>query len=252
MFTLTVEADGLFRKFTTLAGAADDLRKPLKQWGHEKMAEIKAIYAAQEFAPLAQSTIQHRAERGLRTLENKLAYDVRKALKRARIAREKDQAPRGLISRVLASRKTTRIEQDILSSQTRGVQNRTAVLAEFHRQHHKSKEKASFSDRLSLKQLTVKQMSSLDDRTARAVARQTGKPILGGLNRTLKMEVVPGGVKISSLTKYHWSEVHNSGGTGNKGASIPERKTIELTEKNLDRLGEILVEHHLVPAFKGA
>lgn len=243
-FTIVVNIDGLERKFDTLAELADDLEPPLRMFGAYLLRRTRARYKAQEFAPLAESTIQKRANKGMHSLERKLQGDVRKAMRRARKSRNE---PRGVLAKIFETA-NDRAMQDVLSSSSRGAQNRLAVLAAFQ-QHHGStwgKKGGVLADKVQAKSLSLKQNISLLQREGRAVMRQIGKPILGGLDRTLMIDVDEDTVTLKSQTHQEWSAAHNEGATVGRGAKLPERKTIFLEASDLDVFESILKDHHMV------
>lgn len=236
MFWVKVNLDGIEHKFDTMANSARDLEKPLAIFGGYMKKKALKKYEAQDFAPLAASTLAARASKGVHSLERKLSRDVKRATKKS----------------------TEKLGGDALAAiqavSTRGVRNRLAVLAEFQRRHP-----ATYAARAGgvmagagLKPLSFKQAVSLNARTDRAVARAVGKPILGNLTRSLTVEVGSGSMTLASRTAEGWSEVHNEGGTAGHGAAIPERRTIEVEPSDLSVLTSILQSYLLLPFQKGA
>lgn len=236
MITVVVNIDGLVRKFDTLADSAEDLSKPLRQFGGYLRKKAQGRYKAQDFVPLAASTIKKRATKGLKSLDKKLQRDVRKALKKARSQR----APRGFLERLLTSKGVQRSMDDALGMQTKGARNRLAVLAEFRNQHKFTKSRLEVA--ADAQPLSVKQLASLGNKTDKAVGKAVGRPILGGLPKTLKVIVEGAIVTLKSLTHETWSEVHNAG-----DGHVPKRETIKLDAGDLDVFGAILEEHLLTP-----
>jgi hypothetical protein len=247
-FSVNVDIEGLQHKFDTTAELADDLDKPLRVFGAYLLRKTRARYKAQAFAPLAESTIEARAKKGLQTLERGLKRDVRRAFGRARAARGK----RGLVARLLSSQ-SQRALDDVLATQSRGVQNRQAVLAEFERNRGArwGAKGGKLADRVQAKSLNINQRIGLLQREARAVMRQVGKPILGGLDRTLQIFVEEASVTLKSATHEEWSEAHNAGATVGHGAKLPERKTIFVEQSDLEVLRSILIDHQLIPFQEG-
>lgn len=250
MWTVVVELDGLNRKLDTFADSAGDLEKPLGIFGAHLRRRALERYKAQNFAPLAESTIEKRALKGMHSLGRKLQGDVRKALRRARQARQRE--PKGFLARLLDQKQSLALE-DALSVQTRGVQNRLAVLAEFQRHHglNWGKKGGTFADRIQAKPLTFKQNISLAQREARAVMRAVNQPILGGLPRTLVVVVESGTVTLRSATHEKWSEAHNQGATVGHGSKLPKRETIKLESDDVEVLVAILKHHLLLPFAEG-
>lgn len=238
-WSVSVNLDGLNRKFDTLADSAGDLEKPLAILGARLKQKALKRYKAQNFAPLAESTIQKRAQKGMGSLERKLHSDVRKAMGRARKAR----GPKGLLEKLL----TSKAMDDVLSSQTRGVQNRLAVLAEFQRHN----DPLGLKEKVEGRKLTLKQQASLAQREARAVMRAVSKPILGGLDKTLVVVVTDGKVTLESATHQKWSKAQNDGATVGHGATLPERKTVELEQDDLTFFEAVLKSHLLLAFEKG-
>lgn len=243
MFTLEVNSAGAERKFELASYAMEDLTEPLKRFGAYLRAKALARYKAQAFPPLAEATVEKRAQKGLRSLERKLQQDVRKALGRAR----KGRAQRvGLLDRILTSASVRHAAEDAVNSQTRGVQNRLAVLGQFQQWHRKG-----LKDKAQGRALLPKQKISLLQREARAVVRAVGQPILGGLPRTVVFKVGLGTVTLESDTHQDWSDAHNKGGTVGHGAKLPQRETIVLEPVDLEVLARILMDAALLPFQEG-
>lgn len=238
-WSVSVNLDGLNRKFDTLADSAGDLEKPLAILGARLKQKALKRYKAQNFAPLAESTINKRGQRGMQSLGRKLHSDVRKAMGRARKAR----GPRGLLERLL----TSKAMEDMLSSQTRGVKNRLAVLQEFERHL----DPLGLKEQAQGQKLTLKQQASLSQREARAVMRAVSKPILGGLDKTLVVIVRDGSVTLESATHQEWSEAQNSGGAVGHGAQLPARRTVFLEQDDITFFEAVLKAHLLLPFEKG-
>lgn len=250
MFHVVVDIDGLVRRFDTLADSVADLDKPLAIFGGFLRRRALDRYKAQNFAPLAESTIEKRARRGLHSLERKLVGDVKKSLRNARRSRQRE--PQGFLARLVGKQQSLALE-DVLSVQTRGVQNRLAVLAEFQRHHGHAwgrKKGEGFAERIKANPLTIKQSISLSQREARAVMRAVGQPILGGLPRTLVVIVGAGTVTLRSATHEKWSAAHNDGAVVGHGAKLAERKTVLLEDSDLEVFASILKSHMLL-AFDG-
>lgn len=240
MYSIVIVLDGLERKIDTLAEFAEDLSKPLAMLGARLKAKALERYKAQAFAPLAAATLEKRIAKGLNSLESKLKSDVRRAYKKSRESR----APRGLLERILTPREVLRATEDAISSQSKGVKNRTAVLAEFQRRYRKS---LDLKDMVQGRALTIKQSESLTARTRRAVTKALSKPILGGLDRTLTVKVDFGSVTLRSATHETWSAAHNEGTAVGNGAQLPKRETIMIEQDDLDYFVEVLKEHMLLP-----
>lgn len=254
MFTVQVEVDGAIHKLDTLAESAADLEKPLRYFGEHLQRRALERYKAQSFAPLAEGTIDKRAQKGLQIMEGKLRRDLARAQGRARKLAGADKAPRGLLGTVLSKLGAGGATADASATTTRGVANRQAVLAEFRRRHGMHAMKGGRSrvvESAGLKSLSLKQMQGLSMRTVRQVASTVGRPILGGLPQTLEVEVGPGIVTLRSRTREEWSDVHNEGGTAGHGAVIPERKTIEVDSSDLDVFVSILRTHLLMGVTEG-
>ncbi len=233
-FTINVNVDGVVRKMDTLANSAADLSPALKRIGGYLKANALRRYKEQGFAPLAQSTLDKRAAKGLHTLEHKLGYDLKKAKRRAWDSRRAEgRSPRGAIARVLSRLTLGDLAGEQAVNSTRGVQNRLAVLEEFGRRH-----RSGVGGRV----LSAAQTKSLNARETRAIAKQINKPILGGLPRTLNFKVANGSVTLKSETYQHFTEVHNKGGGVGNGASVPARTTIEVDESDIAVFKAILVE----------
>jgi hypothetical protein len=250
MFTVVVNVDGLNRRFDTLADSVADLEKPLAIFGGWLKRRAIDRYKAQNFAPLAESTIEKRAQKGLHSLERKLVGDVKKALRNARQSRQRE--PQGFLARLLQQKQSLALE-DALSVGTRGAQNRLAALAAFQSHHAANwgKKGSSFAERIQAKPLSIKQSISLSQREARAVMRAVGQPILGGLPRTLVVIVGAGTVTLRSATHEKWSAAHNDGATVGHGAQLVERKTVLLEDSDMEVFASILKSHMLVAFDSG-
>ena len=239
MLTVTVNIEGVSRKFDTLAETADDLSPALKRFGGYLKKMALKRYAEQAFPGLAQSTLDRRAQKGIKSLEKKLERDFRKAKSRAWDQRRAaGLAPRGALARTLARLTLGDLMGAQAVASSRGVQNRLRVLEEFRRRHRGGDAPGK---------LTAKQEASLTAREERAVAKAVGGPILGQLPRTLVVKVERGKVTLESRTYQKFSEVHNKGGTAGHGAHIPKRETIKVDETDLQIFAGILIEEMLAP-----
>ena len=208
-FKVDVDIRQLVRKVEAVSEEARDLRRVLRRMGGKLIKNAQAKVADGDFAPLAASTIAHRARHGLEILERKLGYDLRRARLRSK------------------------------GKRSRGIINREAVLAEFRARHGM----VGGGEKLQRAQLSGKQLTSLGRRTDRAVARQVNKAILGGLPWTLKMQVGATEVIVTAKTGGEWSAVHNEGGQAGHGARIPKREFLKADDDDLKELAEILKEH---------
>jgi phage gpG-like protein len=236
LFTIEFEKDGVIEKLKTAALMAEDLELVFYKFGAYLVKKAKAKYEAQNFTPLASSTLKHRAAEGLKNLERKLAKDVGRALKRQDLAK----APKSLVAKAF---RAFGIESETNHTTSRGVINRAAVLSEFRRRYGMGKSR--LSEIAGAKELTLKQKTSLRGRIDRAVSRAKERPILGQLNRSPIFEVGEDSVTLISRTKTEFSDVHNSGGSANHGARIPKRETIAVDDDDIDFLKKLLVEHCL-------
>jgi len=216
----------------TLALQASDLEEPIKKFlGYLRKRAIDRI-KAQDFAPLAASTLEKRAQKGLRQLESKLHTDLRRAR-----ARQKGE-PRGILAQMFGPK------VEIKTVESRGVQNRLAVLAEFQRQFRPT---GSLAQRAGLRPLTLKQTTSLGARVDRAVGKAMTKPILSGLARTFQIEASRDEGTLVSKTHQAFTDVHNKGGSAGKGAKIPQREFLKLEPEDMDVFAAILKDHLLLP-----
>ncbi len=248
MLSVAVEVDGAIRKINTCALEASDLEKPMAIFGGYLKKKAKAVFEAQNLAPLADSTMKARAQRGLHKLEVKLQGDLRKASARA----SRTRAPRGLLAAILGAPGMT----SAIEGETKGVKNRTAVLAA-HQQLHvqrvsQKRKEGGFLRIVGAQKLTVKQQSSLAARAQRAVAKEVGGPILGKLPKTLHVIVEGSRMTLIEGTHEEWTDIHNRGGTAGHGAKMPKRETLPVSvdQKDLDVLIGILKDHVLAPLLE--
>lgn len=254
MFTVQVEVDGAIHKLDTLAESARDLEKPLQIFGEYLRRRSLDRYKAQAFEPLAESTIDKRAQKGLQIMEGKLRRDLARAQGRQRKAEGGQRSSGGLLGRALGALGAGGVTSEAAPAISRGVANRLAVLAEFRRRHGMHSIKGGRSrvvEAAGLQPLSLKQRQSLSMRTVRQVASTVGRPILGGLPQTLEVQVTAGAVTLRSRTREEWSDVHNEGGGAGHGAQIPERKTIEVESSDLDVFVSILKTHLLMKVTEG-
>lgn len=243
-----VDADGVYKKFDLAIDRVHDLDRPLRKFGAHLRRRAIERYKAQNFAPLARETLEHRAAKGLHSLERKLSTDVRKATRRA----AGEPAPKGLLGRALAILGAE--PAPIAVGSTRGVRNRQSVLQAFQEQQgfqHGRRKNQSILMSSGGTPLSLKAQASLDKRVGRAIARAVNKPILGGLPGTLDVEVSLGTVVLRSHTDKPWTAVHNDGGQAGNSATIPQRETIKVEESDLVVLSELLKEHVLEPLEEG-
>jgi hypothetical protein len=247
VFSVVVKTETLDRKFDTCAISSHDLEPALRKFGAHLRRKALAKYKAQDFEPLAPATVDKRAEKGIAGLEKKLHKDLRSAVRRAR---SKNAVPRGMLARLLGAKPV----EDGTHLNTRGVRNRQSVLAAYQKRHGRSAGQGIYSeglsgiylaDRVDLSPLTLKQMVSLTTRENRAVSKAIGKPILGNLPNSLKVEIEGTAVTLASRVHEHWTAAHNEGATVGKGAKLPKRETIALDADDLDVFAAILKEHHL-------
>ena len=236
MFTVHVRSERLQHKLKTLAEKASDLDAPLKMFGAYLRKRALERYKAQSFAPLADSTLKERAARGVRRMETKLHRELRRAVTRSNVGKN----PQSVLKKYLESK-------ELDPSVSKGVQNRLAVLQEFQGRH---RTEGSIFQHGGFKALSLKQMGSLGERTDRAIKKSIGAPILGGLPRTLVVEVENGTMRLTSRTHEQFSAVHNEGGQAGGGAKIPKRETLLIEEEDLRVLTNILKKHHLLSAFQ--
>lgn len=234
MFTISVEVDGVIRKYDTLANSARDLEPALKKFGGYLKKRALERYRAQDFAPLAPSTVEKRAQKGLRTVERKLNRDVRRAVDGA--GAKVSPTPSGAFARMLAT--------SIATTGSKTVQKRIALLAEFQRRRRRS---MSLRAQAGGVELSFKQQLALSKSEQKAMEKSVGAPILGKLIQSLTVETDRGTVTLASRSRGEWTDVHNSGGEAGRGAKIPKRETIKVESQDLDVFLEILKEHHLAP-----
>lgn len=246
MFTLIVDADGLYKKLDLAVSRVQDLDRPLRKFGaHLKRRSIER-YRAQNFAPLSRGTLEHRAGKGLRSLERKLSRDVRKALKKEGGG---EQPPRGLLQRALEIVKAEPAPI-VAGGTSRGVKNRLSALQAFQEQRgfqHGRRKNQSILMVSGAAPLSLRAQASLSKREERAVAKAVNKPILGGLPGTLEVEVSLGTVTLRSHTDRPWTEIHNDGGQAGNSATIPKRETIRVEESDLKVLTDLLKDYLLEP-----
>jgi hypothetical protein len=237
MLHLEVNLDGLERKLDLAIDNAADLEKPLRIFGGYLRKKAVEKWKAQDFAPLAASTIEHRTQKGLRRLERKLFRDVKRALGKTRTAQ-----PRGILARLLGVG-----SEDVGHGTSKAVLRRQAVLAEFQRRHGRTGEKGALAGRMDLPELSLKALISLGGREDRAVAKAVGKPILGWWQKGMKVDVQGDVVSLTAQSHRHWTEIHNEGGTAGHGAQIPKRETLKLDEHDLDVLEDLVKDWIVKP-----
>lgn len=248
MITLSVNVDGAVRKFELATIQAEDLNEPLTRFAKYWYARTKAHYEAQNFAPLAQSTIDKRAQAGLRTLERRLKRDVKKARDRATAAVGQRSS---WVANMLGLKSAADAAAVAIAGQTRGVRNREAVLAALQGKH-RGKRKGGDEDVVKSEQaLTLKQSQSLAMRVVRAVSRSINRKILGALDKSTYVEVRGTEVTLIAETAKDWSEAQNDGGTVGHGAVLPKREAIMFEPHDEAVLVSILKDHLLIPFQEG-
>ncbi len=219
-FSIVVIDHGMNRKLDTCAELASDLDAPLRKFGAHLRRKAIAKYKSQNFAPLAASTIEKRAQKGIRSMGKKLALAAQKAV----------GTQGGL--------------QGVLGALSKTAGRRVAVLAEFHKMHRR---KLSLRAQANGVTLSLSQQVSLAKRTVRAVQKAIDRPILGTLPATLETDVERGTVTLRSHTRQPFTDTHNVGGSAGHGAREPERKTLEIEDSDIAVLTELLIEHALLP-----
>ena len=228
----------MIHKLETAALEAQDLSIPLRILGSRLKRRALERYKGQAFPPLAASTLEHRASKGMASLEGKLRRDVRRAKQREASKR----SPPGFMAKLLGAS-----VGDVAVGESRGVQNRVAALLEFQRRHRRG----GLYYAAGGKALSLKQHASLTERETRAVARAVGGPILGQLPRTLQVVIEEGSVTLRSRTHEEWSSAHNEGATVGHGAKLPQRETVTLDDSDIEFFITVLKEHHLMPFQEG-
>lgn len=224
MIRLNVNVDGVNHVFDTLALNVSDLAPVLKKIGGYLRKKAVARYKTQGFAPLADSTVAKREQRGLKALEKKLSGDVKRAA---------DKSGKGASNGLIAA---------LIAGQSKTVNNKRNVLAEFRARHRR---RLSLRSQFSGQPLSVKQLAGLEQREKKAIEKSVKRPILGRLSSSLVIEVNGGTVTLASRVG-GWSDVHNSGGTAGHGAKIPKRETIRLDNEDIPVIVEMLKEHQLL------
>jgi hypothetical protein len=248
VITLEINVEGAVRKFELATIMAEDLEEPLTRFAKYWFARTKAHYEAQNFAPLAQSTIDKRAQAGLRTLERRLKRETKKARDRAMAATGKRST---WVASVLGLASATAAAAAAIAGQTRGVRNREAVLAALQAKH-RGKRKGGDDDVVKSDQvLTLKQSQSLAMRVVRAVSRSINRKILGALDKSTFVEVRGDAVTLMAETAKSWSEAQNDGGTVGHGAVLPKREAIMFEPHDEAVLISILKDHLLLPFQEG-
>lgn len=218
MIAFSVEAEGVKRKFRTLATTVKQLDKPLRTFGGYLKSKARARFAAQGpgWPALAQATMAAREDKALAGVEKKLARELKRAKS---------------------------------SSGERAILRRAAILAEFQKRHKRG---GSLAGRSDVSTLTAKQAAKLEERVGRALAKAAGKPILGRLVDSLVVEVKDGTLTVESRVKgrgFDHSGIHNKGGTAGRGAKIPARPFLFLESGDLDHL-EALLRDEMLLAFR--
>ena len=239
MLTVQLDADKLYARFDSLGHSAGDVTPALKRFGAYMLKTARADYAAQDFAPLAESTLEKRAAKGLQRLEGKLRTDYRKAKLRAHTQRRKEglERSRSVLGQLLDAATGADLVNERAVMQTRGVRNRLAVLEEYERRHRGGAGGGKLTDA---------QTKSLNAREERAVSKAVGAPILGRLAKSLTFVVEDGTMTLASHSSRHWTEIHNKGGTAGHGAKIPARTTLKVDNTDLMVLRAILVDEMLI------
>lgn len=208
--TITGTTGGVEHAIDAMIGDVRNLKPILSRFARYKRSEIKGRFKSQEFAPLAQSTIEHREHEhtGKFTKFGKL---------RAKFVERRAAQFRGKLLRTLRANDGKWL---------------TTFTAKFEKQ----------TERLN-KQLAKQQAKPASERKiGETVAERDAKknrPILGKLSSSIEAVIDRDSVVIRS--KVPWAGVHNDGGTAGHGARIPERKFLELTgedTKELQRIAE--------------
>ena len=234
-FSVVINIDGVVHKMETMAECAMDLEVPLRRFGTYLRRKAIARYEAQDFAPLAQATLEARAAKGLRRLEVSLRKELKKALNK-----QNEMLPPESRSTLLHQLLGIEAPDD---AETKGARNALAKYQEFRQRHHRhGNEKNGFMKMTGGAALSVKQLANLSGREGKYIANAVGAPILGKLVRSLVVEVSGGTMTLTSRTRLKWSEVHNEGGTAGRGSKIPQRQTLVLEEADKVVLAELVTD----------
>lgn len=216
MLRLVVQTEGVTRYIETLANSAADLKAPLAAWNEYKRKEVQGRFDAggpgwpeRKNEPPAHSTSEAVKQFADEMLRKKLKNELRRA-----------------------QRKYAR-----LRGSAESVARRYKVLQEFER----IAAGGSPIDGKSADAKLDKSVRGLRARHERATAKAEGRP-LGRIASSIKSKLSSSSVEIFS--EISWSGVHNEGGEVGRGAVVPERRFLEVTDEDVKAL-KMLIEEHL-------
>lgn len=200
------------RVIETMARTLEDLEAPLAAWNKYYRKKVQERFDNQgpgwpetksgKAAPKTQEGVKQLADE---MLTRKLKRDLERAAKK--YARGKGSA--------------------------KALARRYAVLKEFERIAAGGGAIAtSFADKR-----LEKSVGNLRARHERATAKAQGKT-LGRIASSIKSKVSETSVNVSS--EIYWSGVHNDGGTAGRGAKIPKREFLAITDDDLKVLAKLI------------
>lgn len=220
--TLAVDVQGARRKFEVL-GDASVWRHGLLKWRKRKQKELSEIFrSGGNWPALAASTLHHKGSKAeaqkaetrkswvVKQLTRKLQRDRKRAIRRAA-----STGIRGAAA-VLRRREALRILNSML-----GVAEAQHSLLGAEQQYKLAK---------SVHKRLARGIAAVDQRTQ----------VLGRIAGSIKSKLE--GLVLEIFSEIAWAGAHNDGGVVGHGATLPERRFLEITEDDVAFLVEDLVE----------
>jgi hypothetical protein len=213
-------------RFELLASQARNPERILKRWGGYRRSESRKAFAAQRFAPLADSTRQKLEQ--TRTAAVTAHGQVRKSY-----AGNLTKYLRGRMRAGLASAAGDLEELKRLAA---GGAVDKATMAELLETTTGKQRRAV--QRLALALDKARSTGKLVGGNRRRISRHK---ILGRLSGSIYWDVQ--GRTAKALSRVPWSGVHNLGGTAGHGARIPDRTYLEITQQDEVTMATIALQH---------
>lgn len=212
------------RSIEVIFRQASDVAPVLRRWGGWLRKDADQHFEQQPgWAPLAQST-QERLDH-TRTAKVTARGTVRKSYERA-------------------------AGQQILARLRKGAINADTQLAELRRLSRGGSAKSSLQDGTRRYSKALESLRKQLDRARTTGKRQGGDKrasekhsLLGKLRKSIMATAKGASVVVES--RVPWAGVHNQGGGAGKGAQIPARTFLEITQEGAAALAEIALDHFL-------
>lgn len=218
MIQLRVSVSGRLTTIDTAATQLSDLTLPLKVWNRYKRKDVQAVFDAggPGWPARKDGSGGGRGEAAVKAhadkiLETKLRAELRRAQRRHARGRGNESKSAATVAR------------------------RYAVLKAFEAISAGHDVSAGGAD-----PAVAKSVAGLRERHSRAMAKAAARP-LGRVAASIRSRIAKSVVEIYSTIP--WAKVHNEGGVAGNGAVEPERRFLDVTEKDIAVLLMLITAH---------